>query len=78
MQHSPLFRHTVWSIKDDKATKEKQFGSLGHRDIAKAVYKIGFSSVSKKIEGLSQYSSKTYEHLQLYGKLYACSYVHVI
>ena len=64
--------------KGDKATKEKQFGSLGHRDIAKAVYKIGFSKVSKKIDDLSQYSRKKYKDLQLYGmysKFYACSYV---
>ena len=69
LQHSPLFRHTVWSLKGDRATKEKQFGSLGHKDIAKAVYKIGFSKVCKKGE------DKNYKDLQLYGMFYACMYV---
>ena len=66
-QQTPMFRNTVWSIKGDDATKEKQFSSLGHRDIARAQYKIRFSNVCKKMD------TRTYKDLHLYGML--CIYV---
>ena len=66
-QQTSIFRNTVWSVKGDDATKEKQFSSLGHRDIARAQYKIGFSNVRKKID------TRKYKDLHLYGML--CIYV---
>ena len=66
-QHYPLFKASVWSVKTDKATAENKFGSLGHMDISRAVYRIGKWNVRKKIAGRESFASKNFDDVNLYG-----------
>ena len=66
-QQTTLFKNTVWSLKGDMATKEMQFSSLGHTGIAKALYKVQFHKVCKKMEDTSQFNIRRYKELHLYG-----------
>ena len=71
------FRSSVWVRKFDRDTKEKKFGSLGHRKIPKgAVYKLGDWHVLKEKPGQqANFSTRNFYDLHLDGK-YICTYVY--
>ena len=66
-----IFRATVWSLKLDKDTKAKKFGSLGYTNISKdTVYKLGRYTVLKKSTSpeSTNFQTKNFRDLYLVGK----------
>ena len=60
-----IFKSTTWSLKFDKDTKAKKFGSLGYTNIPKGrVYKLGDYCVLKK----DPFQTKNFKNLYLDGK----------